>query len=254
MVTKNDIKLVRSLQRKKVRDAQGLFIVEGEKPVMEALDAGAEVEALFWRSDCDHTKRFLSGPWRGGEVSAKEMEQMSGLSSSSPAVAVVKQQSQKLELDHVAQQRVLVLDALRDPGNLGTIIRSADWFGIRTILASKDAVDRYNPKVVQATMGSLFRVAVHYVSLTEVLRDLKKEKSDFEIIGAVLDGLSSRTLSSFEGSGALVIGNESNGVSPEVQALFSARMTIPRIGGAESLNAAVSASVLLYEWMVNPQS
>lgn len=219
----------------------------------EALQAGADVVAVYHRADLGALDRF-SGKWIVESVSSTQMEQISGLANASPVLAVLSLPVVEPNVAALAQERVLVLDTIRDPGNLGTIIRTADWFGLKHVLASKDTVDLFNPKVVQSTMGSMFRVQVHYVDIEEAVAKLKQENPAFKIWGAVLDGTTSRELAATQDPGALVIGNEANGISDEVMAQLDERVTIPGKGGAESLNAAVSASILLYEWMTIPQS
>lgn len=254
MISKNEIKLIRSLERKKGREETGLFVVEGEKLVHEALQNKAAVQKIFctdrkmeWQSRHDYEV---------AQISDKEMQQVSGLNTAPGVLAIVHIPVHELSSQALVKKRVLALDAIRDPGNLGTIIRSADWFGVTDILASEDTVDCFNQKVVQSTMGSLFRVAVHYVDIAAVLPTLKTQGDEFFIYAATLSGEPPVSVftRAFKEKGVLVIGNESTGISEPVLECCDKKVTIPAIGRAESLNAGISASILLYEWCISPRS
>ena len=236
MLSANDIKRIRSLARKKFRDETGLFLVEGEKMVAEVMASSFEVEAVYRRE----------------EIGEKAMERISALSSPSPALAVVHQKPEKpLELPR--KGLCLVLDGIRDPGNLGTLLRIAAWFGIEAVYASPDSVDWYNPKVVQATMGALFRVPFQTADIPALCR--RTAAAGGKIYGTFLDGtdLYTRPLSNGETAPALLlIGNEADGIRPEVAATVTDRLFIPRYPacaeGQESLNAAVAAAVAVAEF------
>ena len=243
-ISNNEIKRVKSLQQKKFRDESGLFIVEGEKMVQEALDSPFDVENVYRKED----------------IGADAMSRISALSSPSPVLAVVKKPADSI-IDNIAELQPLIskgglfiaLDAIRDPGNLGTILRIADWFGIEAVFASKDTVDVFNPKVVQSTMGAIFRVKMHYVDLPvlfEKIRDI-----DGKIFGTFLDGknMYERELDNgVDAPSVIVIGNEANGISNEVEALVSDRLYIPPYPqdspGSESLNAAVATAITVAEF------
>ncbi|MEZ4722283.1 MAG: RNA methyltransferase [Flavobacteriales bacterium] len=211
---------------------------------MELLNSRFDVQAIYY-TELGRSSRFDS--FKGGLVTTKEMSQITALATASPVLAIVSKTKQTSDQIALSQQRVLILDSIRDPGNLGTIIRSADWFGIKTIVASLDTVDVFNPKVIQATMGSVFRVEVDYQELYQ-LAEWKIRNPEFKFYGAMLEGKPSNTLRTCPGFGGLIIGNESFGISNEIQALIDTPVTIERIGKAESLNASVSAAILLYEW------
>lgn len=243
-ISNNEIKRVKSLQQKKFRDECGLFIVEGEKMVQEAVDSPFKVEEIY----------------RKDEIGADTMGRISALSSPSPALAVVRKPSDSI-IDDVAQLKPLLakgglflaLDAIRDPGNLGTILRIADWFGIDAVFASKDTVDVFNPKVVQATMGAIFRVKMHYVDLPVLFEQILTQ--DGKIFGTFLDGknMYQRDLDSGKDHpSVIVIGNEANGISDEVAALVSDRLYIPPYPqdspGSESLNAAIATAIIVAEF------
>ena len=243
-ISNNEIKRIKALQQKKFRDESGLFIVEGEKMVQEAVDSPFKVEEIY----------------RKDEIGADAMARISALSSPSPALAVVRKPADSI-VDDVAQlQHViaegglfLALDAIRDPGNLGTILRIADWFGIDAVFASKDTVDVFNPKVVQATMGAVFRVKMHYVDLPALFKNVLA--LDGKVYGTFLDGknIYDRELDSGKSCPAvIVIGNEANGISDEVAALVSDRLYIPPYPqdspGSESLNAAIATAITVAEF------
>ncbi len=235
MISSKDIKNIRSLALKKFRDETGLFVVEGEKMVEEALSSGFEVVEIYRRED----------------IGEEAMSRISQLSSPSPVLAVLKQKEETgIKLENALY---LALDSIRDPGNLGTIIRIADWFGIKSVIGSMDTVELYNPKTVQATMGAIFRVSYHKTDLPEFSR--KVLATGGHVYGTFLDGkdIYSRELETGENSPAvIVIGNESNGISKEMEALVSDKLFIPPFPkGAktsESLNAAVATAITVAEF------
>lgn len=243
-ISNNDIKRIRSLQQKKFRDETGLFTVEGEKMVEEAIASPFCVEKVYRRD----------------EIGEEAMSRISALSSPSPVLAVVRKPDDihvddPSELKHLLKEGglFLALDTIRDPGNLGTILRIADWFGIKAVFAAPDTVDVFNPKVVQSTMGAVFRVKMHYVSLpalSEVLLSMGGK-----IYGTFLDGLNiyERPLDNGDDAPAMiVIGNESDGISDTMAKLVSDRLYIPPFPadepGSESLNAAVATAVTVAEF------
>lgn len=230
-----EIKSIKALASKKGRDESGLFVVEGEKMVREALKSGFEVVDIY----------------RAEEIGEDTMSRISALSSPSPVLAVLRQKAAAAV--PCESGLYLALDSIRDPGNLGTIIRIADWFGIRAVLASEDTVELYNPKVVQASMGAIFRVEFHYCSLTEQLPSMLAAGG--HVYGTFLDGKNIYTRPLSTGGSTpdvIVIGNESNGISPEVAALVSDSLFIPSFPGtvptSESLNAAVATAVTVAEF------
>lgn len=243
MISKNQIKWIKSLQQRKFREEHGVFVVEGPKLVEELLSSDYEVHSLYGLPEYLET---LPNQYSGSivAVSQKELERISGLKSANQVLAVVKQMTFSPELDVLSKQLVLALDGINDPGNLGTIFRLADWFGIEQIWCAKGSVEHYNAKVVQSTMGAVFRVKVSYVDLPDVLEQLP---STVPVYGAVMDGddLYSASLSKH---GILVMGSESHGISAEVESTLSQRLTIPRIGKSESLNVSTAASILVAEF------
>lgn len=229
MLTNAEIKEIRSLREKKFRDSLGLFVVEGEKMVQEALMSRFEVVRVIRRE----------------EVGEAAMARISQLTTPPPVIAVVS----KPEPVGVALDRslCLALDSVRDPGNLGTIIRLAEWFGVETVFMSPDCVEVWNPKVIQSSMGSIFRVRTLIADIPDICRRFRA--ADMPVYGTFLDGtdIYSQSLSR---EGLIVMGNESNGVSGEVAAEVSSRLFIPSYGNsrAESLNVAVAAAVTLAEF------
>ncbi|MBQ0150782.1 MAG: RNA methyltransferase [Bacteroidales bacterium] len=231
----NEIKSVRSLSSKKFRDESGLFIVEGEKMVDEALHSRFEVVKVYRRE----------------EVGEETMSRLSQFSTPSPVLAVLRKPAPQPV--KVEKGLYLALDSIRDPGNLGTILRIADWFGIKSVVATPDTVEVFNPKVVQATMGAIFRVDFHYTELTSFARDVLEAGG--RVYGTFLDGrnIYSRDLATGGDSpSVIVIGNESNGISDAMASLVSDRLYIPPFPeGAqtsESLNAAVATAVTVAEF------
>ena len=235
MITKNQIKLIQSLAFKKNRFSHQLFVVEGKKNVTELLNSNYEVDSLFATNDW-----INENPTRNVvKVSNTELARMSNQKNPNEVLALVKIKTHSAP--H-ATGITLVLDGINDPGNMGTIIRMCDWFGVNTIVCSTNTVDNYNPKVVQSAMGSIFRVAIIY---TDLLKYLKAVKSP--IYGAFLDGKNVKT-SSFPKSFHLVMGNEANGITKEIFPLITNKVKIENIGkNTESLNVAVATSILLHE-------
>lgn len=235
MVTKNQIKLVVSLKQKKYRSQHGLFVVEGEKVVKELLKA--QLKPFMVLVD---NQEMLGKFKEAVLVNKKDLKQMSSLSHPNGVLGVF----------HIIEPMVeqiddwtVALDAVRDPGNLGTIIRLCDWFGVKKLICSTDTVDCYNPKVLQATMGSISRVNIGYVDLEEFLR-----KTDLPIYGAYMDGETVYSADLTE-KGILVMGNEANGISDNIGRFIAKKIAIPQFGPAttESLNVATATAVLLSE-------
>ena len=242
-ISKNEIKKIRSLAQKKFRDEFGLFTVEGEKLVAEAIASSFQVENVYRRD----------------EIGEEAMSRITMLASPSPVLAVVR----KPEDCHIAGGSLreaigptglyLGLDVIRDPGNLGTIVRVADWFGADAVLAAEGTVDIFNPKVVQATMGAVFRVKFHYVNLPEAANAVLEKGG--KVYGTFMDGrnLYKEELETGADSPVMVVtGNEADGISPEMESLVSGRIAIPPYPadepGSESLNAAVATAITVAEF------
>lgn len=243
MLTKNQIKLIKSLRDKKGRDETGLFLVEGRNSTAELLESDFEIKFLFI------TEEFLA---RYGnaikkkvkqyEISDKEqLAKLGALETNNAAIAVVKQKANP-EIHFEKEEIIIALDTIQNPSNLGSIIRIADWYGVRKIFASKNTVDLYNPKTIFTSKGSFLRVNVFYVDLEAVL-----SKKDLPVFGAFLQGTNVHTMK-FPKSGILLLGNESNGISKDLEKFITQKITIPRFGSAESLNVAIATAVILDNW------
>ena len=240
MLVKSQVKYIQSLGQKKSRDESGVFIAEGPKLAEELLKAHPErLQELFAVQEWVELHQRQLGNHRVTVVEPQELEKISQLSTPNQVLALVKQPPPQAAF--AAKGRLtLALDRIQDPGNLGTIIRIADWFGVPQIVCSADCADCYSPKVVQSSMGSIFRVPVQYGDLAGWLA----LQEDVRIYAAVLEGQPVHDVGTIR-EGVLVIGNESRGISEEVMALVNRRITIPRKGKAESLNAAVAAGIIL---------
>ncbi len=231
MISKNDVKFIRSLRLKKHRYRQGCFLVEGEKGINELLKSKIPVRMLILRQGI-----ALEGEHEFISVDDSMLNQLTALETNSYGIAVAEMMDPP-PFDF--GKNILILDDIRDPGNMGTIIRTADWFGIRQIVCSMEAVDFYNPKVIQATMGSFTRIVPRYENLNAFL-----EQVSGDIYGADLNGenlYTSKTRQPF----VLVMGSESHGLSIDLNKRINRRLTIPRIGEAESLNVSVATGILL---------
>ena len=242
MLSKSQISLLSSLQHKKFRREHGLFMVEGYKSVTEFINSAYQVDTVYHTPAIAPKLLNLSRKINFQEISLNEVQKISSLKTPQEVIGLVKIPIWPV-LNYKALEKKfsLVLDNVQDPGNMGTIIRTADWFGIQDIICSEDTVDVYNPKVVQATMGSLARVNVHYADLLSVLPQIK-----LPIFGAMLNGQNMYN-TNFGTEGLLVMGNEGNGISAPVEQLITSAVTIPRAGNAESLNVAIATAILCSE-------
>jgi len=232
MLSKQEIKFIKSLSQKKYREENSMFVAEGEKLVTEILSSHFEVVKTFYRD----------------EIGEENMSRISLLSSPSPVLAVVKIPEYTEVPAPDNSKLALALDSVRDPGNLGTIVRIADWFGIDTIYASEDTVDLYNPKCVQATMGAISRVRVFYTELSEFL-SIHHDKTD--IYGTFLGAPSIYEVKLGKG-GIIVMGNESDGISQSIGKLVTKKIMIPPYPAdserGESLNVAIATAVVCAEF------
>ena len=241
MLTKNTIKQIASLRQQKFRKELGLFVVEGRKMTEELLRSSFEMVGLY------ATEAFLTDYPSFAEaetVSDVQMQQMSGQDTPPGILAVVR--IPKQDEIKVSSQIVLALDGIANPGNMGTLIRTAEWFGIQDVVCSSDCVELWNPKVVQATMGSLFRVKVWKTELPLFLQKAKNEGK--AIYGALLEGENLFEMKR-KSEGIIVIGSESHGIRADVMPCITHPITIPRVGDSatESLNAAVAGAILMAE-------
>lgn len=233
------IKWIKSLHLKKNREKEGLFVVEGYKIIQELIqNSPNSIKLIVGTSEALNT---ISSFNLEKQFSAKldEIDRMSGLNSPSPILAVVEKIEHSL-LDF--SKKILILDSIQDPGNLGTIIRTADWFGITQIVCSENTVDLYNYKTLQSTMGSFLRVNVYYKNLTDFLKEIK-----LPIHGALMNGANINDIDP-NSIRVLILGNEGKGISQEVINLITNPITIKGYGGAESLNVGIAAGILMYQW------
>lgn len=241
MVTKNQIKLISGLHQKKQRFVNQLFFAEGVKVIQELLQSNFELEHLYTTlndfQEVQTSKRTL--------INDQELKKISALTTPNSCLAVFKM---PVENEISSTGLILALDDIRDPGNLGTILRLCDWFGIKQIVCSKETVDIYNPKVVQATMGSITRVNVNYVDLKTYLSQTK-----LPVFGTFMDGETIYKKNLPE-NGIIIMGNEANGISAEIEKTVTTRLTIPRFGElqkTESLNVATATAIILSEFKRN---
>jgi RNA methyltransferase, TrmH family len=246
MLTKNQAKLIRSLRDKKNRDETGLFLVEGRNSTAELLESDFEITFLFV------TEEFLArygnaikNKVKQFEVGNKEqLAKLGALETNNAAIAVVKQKV--LPEIHLEKEEIIIaLDTTQNPSNLGSIVRIADWYGVRKIFASKNTVDFYNPKTIFTSKGSFLRVNVFYVDLETIL-----SKKDLPVFGAFMQGDNVHTMQ-FPKSGILLMGNEVNGISKDLEKFITKKITIPSYGSAESLNVAMATAVILDNWRKN---
>lgn len=250
-LSKNKIQFIISLQKKKVRDEEGLFIIEGDKIVREYFLSDNKIKTLIAKPE------FISGlpadqTRKADEVipvSYDELKKVSSLKTPHNAMAIVKIPEISLNSQTVLKNLCIALDFIQDPGNLGTIIRAAAWFGIKDIVCSETCVDVYNPKVVQATMGAILNVNVHYTSLVEFLS--QAIEADAPVYGTVLEGESIYS-ADLQKKGVILLGNESKGISDELLPLITHKIMIPKFtdaqNGIDSLNAGMAASIVFSEF------
>jgi len=251
MLTINQIKQIRSLQQKKFRSEFGQFIVEGPKLIEELIDSKYLFDCIYAKQDwlSKQTEKLESKKIQFVEINDKELERISGMVSPHSVVAVLKIPEENIPMEIFGKELILMLDNIKDPGNMGTIIRTADWFGINHIICSENTVDAYNPKVVQATMGSIARVNIHYTDLEKLLKENSGKTS---IYGTFTEGSNIRELKP-ESTGVIIIGNESTGISTELQSYVHQRICIPHYKTnderrPESLNASVATAIMCYEF------
>jgi len=240
-ISKNQLKIITSLSQKKYRQKHRLFIAEGIKVVQELLNSTFQVETLYATDDFENS----TSSDKIVRISEKELQKISHLKTPNKVVGLFKMPEEK-----VLQQSgiIIALDALNDPGNLGTIIRLCDWFGVQELICSKDTVDCYNQKVVQASMGSLSRVSIRYVDLKTYLQE-----ATLPVFIADMDGANVYT-TALPKDAILIMGNEANGISDSIRSLVKNKVSIPRFGETqetESLNVATATAILLSEFKRN---
>lgn len=236
MLSKNQIKLITSLKQKKYRLQHGLFVVEGVKTIKELLQSELKLDILYT------TESFNIDAKKEEIISEAELKRISFLKTPNKALAIFRIPTPK-KVDY--SELIVALDDVRDPGNLGTIIRLCDWFGVTDLICSQETVDCYNPKVIQATMGSITRVNVTYLDLKTVLK-----QSESPVFGTFMSGQSVYS-SHLPKQGILVLGNEANGISEDIETCITEKLSIPRFGNlqaTESLNVATATAIFLSEF------
>ena len=239
MISKNEVKYIQSLSHKKNRDAEGVFIAETPKLVNELLQSSVSIKKIYATKDWQ--------PQNNATIIVEEVDEatlrrISQLETPNKVLAIAEKKG--LPPLQLKNHFTLLLDGIQDPGNMGTIVRIADWFGITQIVAAKDTADCYNPKAVQSSMGSIARVNIWYGELAPVLAGAK-----VPVYGALLHGKSVYEIELLHKEGILIIGNESKGIREPLLPFVQYPVTIPRIGAAESLNAAIATGILLSHFM-----
>ena len=238
MISKNQIKFVKSLQKKKFRLESKCFVVESSKNVNEILNSKYKIQQIYATKSWIE-KYKIRDDVSINQVNQNELQRISSLKTASDVLAVVHIPLEKSDFDFSGIN--IVLDDVKDPGNLGTIIRICDWFGVKNIYCSEETVDVYNPKVVKSTMGSITRVDVIYTDIRKMIQEIDV---NVKVYGAVMDGDNINQIK-VNKNALIVFGNESNGISEEIKDVISERITINKIGEAESLNVSVSAAIIL---------
>ncbi len=244
MLSKNRIKYINSLKIKKYRQLHEAFLVEGSKSVLELLDSDFEIDFVLVTQEFQ--QKYSSILTRHNvaleTVTAQELEGLGSFQTNDSCLAVAKTKENAF-LSPAPAEYMLMLDDVRDPGNLGTIIRVADWYGIHKIVCSNDTTDVYNPKVIAAAKGSFTRVNLYYTDLTQYFEKIKGANQ--QVIGAFLGGGSLYEFKYPANGGIIIMGNESNGISGQVEAFVTDKVMIPRFGAAESLNVGIATAVML---------
>lgn len=250
MISKKQIQYINSLKTNKFRKVHQKFITEGPKLLEELLNSSFEIDTIYATEQwIEKNSGNISGLIEVIKISAKELDRISALKSPNQVLSVVNMQVNKSIPASIFSDLILVLDEIKDPGNMGTIIRTVDWFGIKNIVCSDDSVDIYNPKVVQATMGSITRVNVYYTILKDFFQNIHDST---KVYGAFPDGENLYNIEP-DNKGIILIGNESRGISDSLYRFVTDRITIPAFGGknelkAESLNASVATAILCSEF------
>jgi len=252
MISKNKTKFIVSLQKKKVREEERLFVIEGDKLVREFLAAGRTVKTLIAKPEFISSLpvTLTSTISEIDEVSYKELKLISTLKTPHNALAVLKIPDNRMDISEIFKGISVALDCVQDPGNFGTIIRAAGWFGIKNIICSEDCVDVYNPKVIQASMGAILHVTVFFTDLKIFL--LSANKMRIPVFGTMLEGKSVYE-QSLNDKAVILLGNESKGISEELVPFINEKIMIPKFSsarqGIDSLNVGMAASIVFSEFL-----
>jgi len=239
MLSKSQLGFIKSLHQKKYRKENEIFIVEGIKSIVEFINSPFKIHSIYYLAQYQSLLPALPANIKLFEVNNAELDKISTLQNPQGILALIHiPENKKLVAEDLKNKFTLVLDGVQDPGNLGTIIRTADWFGFNQIVCSLNTVEVFNSKTVQATMGSLARIKVSYEDLVVFLSE-----NELPVFGALLEG-ESMYRTDWGSEGLVILGNEGQGISDEVKAFISNPVTIPRVGAAESLNVAISAAII----------
>ncbi|WP_426291696.1 TrmH family RNA methyltransferase [Dyadobacter endophyticus] len=244
MLSKNRIKYINSLKIKKYRQLHEAFLVEGAKSVLELFDSDFEIEFVLVTQEFQqkYSSILTRHNVAAETVTAQELEGLGSFQTNDSCLAVARTKENAF-LSASPSEYILMLDDVRDPGNLGTIIRVADWYGITKVVCSRDTTDVYNPKVIAAAKGSFTRVNLYYTDLIRYFQEIKGGSQ--QVIGAFLGGDSLYEFAYPAHGGIIIMGNESNGISEEVGRFVTDKIMIPRFGAAESLNVGIATAVML---------
>jgi RNA methyltransferase, TrmH family len=251
MISKNKANFIISLQKKKVREEEKLYVIEGDKIVKEFLEARVPVNMLVAKPEFLNSLPLVHKQGIAEVIpsSYEELKKISTLKTPHNALAVIEMPDIKMDMVHLEKDLTVALDCVQDPGNLGTIIRAAAWFGIKNIFCSIDCVDVYNSKVIQASMGAILHVNVFYIDLLDLLKTSSRNR--IKVFGALIDGESIYSYK-LENHGIILLGNESKGISEELIPYITDRIMIPKISaarsGIDSLNVSMAASVIFSEF------
>ncbi len=248
MLSNQKIKLINSLEIKKFRSETGLFIVEGEKMVDEVINSAFKIDEIFALPHYLNSRQFGQMPFSVTEISDAQLTRISQLKTPNQVLALVHIPHYQLNVQQLESQLVLALDNLQDPGNLGTIIRTASWFGIKHLVCSANTVDAYNPKVVQATMGALFNCAVYYTNIAQFIQQCAQR--NVPVYATSLQGQNIYQ-QSLTANGVIIMGNESAGVSPQILEQVPYKLFLPKYSDApntESLNVSVATALVCAEF------
>lgn len=251
MISKNKIKYILSLQKKKSRDKEKLYVIEGDKLVREYLMSDIHIRTLVAKQEFINSlpAELIKNVAETEYASFEELKKISTLKTPHNAVAIVPMPQEEFDPEIILKDLCAVLDIIQDPGNLGTIIRSASWFGIKNIVCSEDSVDLYNPKVIQASMGAVLHVKVHYSNLKELI--ITALQKGLPVYGTVTEGESIYN-KKLQKKGLVLFGNESKGISKELLPLITDKIMIPRFNdskfGIDSLNVSMAASIMFSEF------
>ncbi|MEA1874697.1 MAG: RNA methyltransferase [Bacteroidota bacterium] len=251
MLTNAQVKQIRGLQQKKFRYELSEYLIQGEKIVLEALHSETKPKVVIGREAWINTHDSILKSTDFVVANQKQLSQISSLKTPAPVVALMPMEDVKtFSYDNFTEELVLVLDYVQDPGNFGTILRIADWYGVRHIICSENTVDYTNPKVIQSTMGAFLRVKIHYLNLSTFISDYKFHFPDYPVLGSFMDGENMLNLEPIS-SGILIMGNEGQGISSEIENLCTNRIAIPSFPienhEMESLNVATASAILIAE-------